>query len=277
MLNEFWQKLGGWLKPIADVFNFSALMILQIGAIVAASYFAGNYLKERVACEWGQILIPSVCPKLRTSSSTETIALIATISPRIALVDWNDTKQLINRANEQFETIQLRKRFHIEIVMGFYKAYSWSILAVLFAAPFAAVAVVLLGQGGLSAASMALKATFFATTITASVAAAIPSIFGHQSSISANQALFLAYEDLGNQMKTFYDSGHRGATKELVPATASASKTAVESCIGNCLPKVAEIRNVLGHIDEEMKRLNQIAIAIDSSKIPAFTINTGKN
>ena len=258
-------------KSFREVFAFVALMFIEIGAIVTASYFAGDYLKQNVACEWSRILVPSAC----SLSPTETAGAVEpkVDHNRISKSEWNDTNVLIKRANEQYETIQLRKRFHVELLTGFYKAYSWSILAVLFSAPFAAIALLLLGQAGLTAASTALKATFFATTITAAVAASIPSIFGHQSSISANQALFLAYEDLGNQMKTYYDSGYRNTAKDTTSGTA---KTPADSCGTPCVATPTEIRKVLGHIDDEMKRLNQIAIAIDSSKIPAFTINTGK-
>ena len=277
MANEFWQQLKQQVGSIMEASKFSAILFAEIALIVAASFGAAYLLKEKVACDWGRILIPLVCPA-RQDQSFITHAIDASHGvPRIASVDWNDSKQLITRANEQFETIQLRKYLHLEMLMSFFKAYSWSILAILLAAPFAAVTVILLGTKGLSDASTALKATFFATTITASVAAAIPSVFGHQSSISANQALFLSYEDLGNQMKTYYDSGYRPAAKEPVQTGASSSKAQLDSCATNCLPSTQEIRKFLGYVDEEMKRLNQIAIAIDSSKIPAFTINPGRS
>lgn len=277
MANNFFQNVQHKLDKIWTNVGFTALIFIEIAIIVSVSYFMAQSLRNDVGCDWARLLEPAVCQQAASAiENKKPSQMDATSDARIAQVDWGSPQQLLKRANEQRTTIQIRKRLHLEMLVGFYKAYCWSILAVLFSAPFAAITLVLLGNDGLSKASPTLRATFFATTITAAVAGAIPSIFGHQSSISANQALFLAYEDLDNEIKTYFDSGYRAGAKEPTPATDKTSKVTRE-CVGDCLPTIVEMRKFIGEIDQEMKRLNKIAVAVDSSKIPAFSISTGKN
>jgi hypothetical protein len=150
------------------------------------------------------------------------------------------------RLNGQFHQLQQRLDHHFN---QFATYYSWSFASTVMAGVLAAVAAVTLlfiTMTGWGPSHQYQKTIFLVATVTATYAAAFPSIFQLDRNVEGNRDLYLSYVSLADEVCSY-------------PWTNKTIDGPVTDPIA-----------FVNHVDSEFRRLNKIVVGFDASKTPNF-------
>lgn len=144
------------------------------------------------------------------------------------------------RLDEQLMNIRARISHHGTVMAFFFKAYYMAISVIMFAGLIAAVALFFIAQIGWGPTNPFVKNVFLVMTAATLYYGLFPSVFQQQQNISDNKDLFLAYKALENEVISY-------------PVTITKDSKKPEEFIG--------------YVDSELKRLGNIAIGFDYTKV----------
>ena len=181
---------------------------------------------------------PYTTPKMTSTTSgasgaTETVPLIA-----IELVPL--------RLNGQFHQLQQRLDHHFN---QFATYYSWSFASTVMMGVLAAIAAVTLlfiTLSGWGPSHQYQKTIFLVATVTATYAAAFPSIFQLDRNVEGNRDAYLSYVSLADEMCSY------PWTEKTIDGAATDPLAFVN------------------HVDTELRKLNKIVVGFDAAKTPDF-------
>jgi len=143
----------------------------------------------------------------------------------------------------QYAEIQGRMLHHIEITAEFFANYYMAINMVSIMGAVAGICLLFMGSKGWEKASPYVETLWVYTTVMAAYYLSLIVVFRQQDNISDNKALYLRYVALGNELLTYCATG----TSNVTP-----SETTEEFIL---------------RMDEQMARINNIAIGFDYTKI----------
>lgn len=152
----------------------------------------------------------------------------------------------------QFQELGNRMTHHFNLLITFYSYYFSTVIMTGVLASVAAICLLFITSKGWDGSSQYAKTIFLVATASATYCAAFPSIFQQQQNIDDNRRLYLDYTALANEMCSYAITGENDA--------------------GN--PR--EPKEFIHYEDDQLKKLNKIAVGFDVSKIPDFAQAFGK-
>lgn len=189
---------------------------------------------DRYAREWTRTLLPT-----RTGSPEERREL------QIQEKLLSPTQEI--RLRTQHQEVRGRALHHLEVMIFFFANYYRAIAMMMILGGIAGIALFFIANRGWSNANGYVINVFIAATAMAAYFGAFPSVFKQQDNISDNKRLYLQYVALDNEISSYAATGASYLPKE--KATAN---------------------DFIHHVDDQMEAVNDIAIGLDSSKVPTY-------
>lgn len=152
------------------------------------------------------------------------------------------------RLTEQLEELRKREDFHAEVMVFFYARYYMAIIMFPLLGAVSAIMLFFISKKGWGAAKDQLIAVFIVASAAAIYFGAIPAVFRLEDNIGDNKNLLLQYKGLDNELVSFL------VTQEDVTGKISNSNTFIH------------------HVDDQMAKLNSLAVGFDYSKVPTTFI-----
>jgi len=261
-------------QHIVDFFHNDSIpkLIVVHGLIVAGFLFAVlitvhifRKQGEKLAEQWRSDLSPITCtanskardlplPQAALATSSPQAGPIVSRTAAVAIASNGTAEsallpvQLVPlRLNGQFHQLQQRLDHHFN---QFATYYSWSFASTLMTgilAAIAAVALLFITMSGWARSHHYQKTIFLVATVTATYAAAFPSIFQLERNVEDNRDLYLSYVSLADEMCSYPWTNMPTDGPSADPVT------------------------FVSHVDSELRRLNKIVVGFDVMKTPNFT------
>lgn len=211
--------------------------VLLAAALLLLAAGAGHVIRVEAnsyARDWTRTLLPSNAgsPEERRELQIQEKTLTPTQEVRLK------TQYLETRG---------RAIHHLEVMIFFFANYYRAIAMMMILGGIAAVALFFIANKGWSNADAYVINVFITATALTAYFGAYPSVFKQQDNISDNKRLYLQYVALGNEISSY------GAT--------GASYLPKENATAN---------DFIHHIDDQLAAVNDIAIGLDSSKVPTY-------
>jgi hypothetical protein len=211
--------------------------VLLVAALLLLAAGTGHVIRVEAnayAREWTKTLLP-----LQVGSPEERREL------QIQEKMLNPTQEV--RLKTQYLEARGRAVHHLDVMIFFFANYYRAISMMMILGGIAGVALFFIANKGWSNANAYVINIFITATALTAYFGAYPSVFKQQDNISDNKRLYLQYVALGNEI------GSYGAT--------GASYLPKENATAN---------DFIHHIDDQLAAVNDIAIGLDSSKVPTY-------
>lgn len=150
------------------------------------------------------------------------------------------------RLEDDVKTIQGRSEHHLDLVIYFYANYYRAIIMSSILGAVSGICLFYIANKGWKDASNYVVTTFVISTVIAAFFFSLIAVFQEQNNITANKALYLKNVALRNEILSYCATG--------TASTASESTTPM----------------FVHEIDKEMATINDVAIALDSSRIANY-------
>lgn len=134
-------------------------------------------------------------------------------------------------------------RHHASVMAFFAQAYYAAICVLLFCGAVLAVAMFFIATKGWEKTNQYIKTIFVVMTVTVAFFALWPPVFQQEKNLSDNKALFLEYQTLRNEMRSY-------------PVTRT-----------NVKNEAKEPNDFITYVDSEFARLGNVAVGFDYTKI----------
>jgi hypothetical protein len=211
--------------------------VLLAMSLFLMAVFASHEIRaaaDRYARDWTKTLLPA-----ERGSPEETRAL------QIQEKLLNSTQEI--RMKTQYQEIRGRAVHHLEVMIFFFANYYRAIAMMMILGGIAAIALFFIANKGWSNADGYVINVFIVATALTAYFGAFPSVFKQQDNISDNKRLYLQYVALGNEISSYAATG------------------------ANYLPnEKANANDFIHHVDDQLEAINDIAIGLDSSKVPTY-------
>jgi len=152
------------------------------------------------------------------------------------------------RLIEQLEELRKREDFHAEVMVFFYARYYMAIIMFPLLGALSAIMLFFISKRGWAAANDRLIAVFIVASAAAIYFGAIPAVFKLEDNIGDNKNLLLQYKGLDNELVSFLIT--------------------LEDVTG----KISNPNTFIHHVDDQMAKLNSLAVGFDYSKVPTTFI-----
>jgi hypothetical protein len=147
----------------------------------------------------------------------------------------------------QFALAKERERMHLQLAVHYLQNYYMAIVVSMAMGAIAAIALFAITSRGWAAAHPLVKTVFVAATALATFFASFPTVFKQPENFTANLASYRNHIALENEILTYLVSGLKADGKE------------------------ATLPAFLVHVDGELARLHQLALAMDPDAKPQYS------
>jgi hypothetical protein len=207
-----------------------SLLVFMLLALAVLGRFARNRTGEKWAVEWFAV------------RNADSLAVEPVLTPAL-----RDKEPVLSRLRQQLAAMQARKAYHGELTIFFLTRHNTTLIILLVSGLVAAGMLVIITAKGMSHPNPYVKATFATAAAIAALAAGIAGMYKQEDNAVRNAALYVSYENLQNQIRTFMATGRLSAA---------------DSAAGPA--------GFITSMDSSMAVLNDLAIGFDQSAAPGI-------
>lgn len=223
-------------------------VVFFLGAFLV-SFYVPQSVRNTEGQEWSVPLEPEM---RRTPSQA-------------ALADVKGSEIQKSRLSQQVQDIIGRAEHHWKVMAYFQSNYYTGILLRNILGGLAALSIFLVSRNGWERSHPVLVSFALTTSVCTAFYAAFPLMFKQEENFAKNKALYLNYVALLNEVHTYVATGHYPQGDK----QAKGEKPSETSC---CTP----LAEFVVHVNDEMARVNDIAIAFDPNKGAVYKFSTDK-
>lgn len=169
------------------------------------------------------------------------------------------------RLGEQVQDIIGRAEHHFTVMLYFQSNYYVGILLRNIFAGLAALSLFLVSRRGWEQANPCVVSFFLTVSACAAFFIAFPDMFKQEENVTKNKALYLNYVALLNEVHTFVATGDYPQEEK---------KANRDKLSDTTVP--ATLSQFIKHLNDELKKSNDIAVAFDTGKFAIYKFATDK-
>jgi hypothetical protein len=207
-----------------------SLLVLLLLAFTGLARWSRNRSGEKWAAEWLAV------------RNSDSLAQEPVLTPTL-----RDKESVLSRLRQQLAEMQARKEYHASLAIFFLSRHNTTLIILLASGLVAAAMLAIITGKGMKHPNPYVKTTFATAAAVATFAAGAAGVYRQEANATRNAALFVSYENLQNQVRSFM---------------AGSRVSAADSAAGPA--------GFIASVDSSMAVLNDLAIGFDQSAAPSL-------